>query len=354
MKTDLHNFSIYNLYRDVVEKVSEAHATTDFPKALGQLMQAQILNLYQVDTTTNFSRWTKASTVSTYRPEERYALTNIGLMKRRREGQGATETSLKEISYLVQTTNWALEIEITREMVINDNLGIFNDLAQQFVNSALDTQAEEVIKLLTTPGNAYDGFPFYVTAGDRVNDSSFSISGGGIWTPTLEAAQALVSAGIVMETYTDPFREERYVGMSPDRIVMAPTYIDRVRTLLTVEEVVDTVNDTTIANPARGLIPVENVIKETRLLRYGDDRSLYMFTNPAQRAAFEIAYLRGKTDPVVYLKERPTTIVAGSDSNPPRQSTHDYPFDDITYRAQLDFEPNLAEPRGVYRLTCLG
>lgn len=336
------SLSLRKLYQEIV---NEAHSVTDFPIALQRLIQLQVIEMFRVSETSSFERWTKEVNVSSFRDEEFVSLTNIGLMKKKNEGAGNKETSLSEVSYKARVEPYSNELTITRQMVVNDQLNAFGDLASAFVTAARDTQAELAITTLVSPGLAYNGNPFYSLSAHN-NDLTYSDAGIDPFSTTINTANALVNARVQMVNQRDPFRPDRIVGVSPQYIICPPSYTDRLKLVLTSELVTDPVNDVLVANPARNMIPVENLIEEVRLESFtGLGSYIYLVANPQVRPAFLLSYLNANNTPQVYMKQSPLISVNGGG-----RSDFDYPFDDLTYVGALDFGFNVGEPLGVIRL----
>lgn len=327
------------------EYVAEAHSVTDFPVALGKLVQIQIVDLFSTDNTSTFNSWMRKSSVGSFRKEDRLSFTNLPLLKKKNEGSGNEEGTLYEVNYQIQAETYSLDLVITRQMVVNDSLNAFGDLAQGFITSAIDTQSELAVTTLVNPGLAYDGIAFYNDS-SHSNDSTYTDAGVAPFAPTINTANALVAARVKMLNQRDPYHPERFIGKKPNYIVCAPSYFNNLQLILTSDTVVDPANDVMVPNPAKNLISPANLIEEPRLESYiGLGDYIYMLLDPVQRPGFEVAYLNGQDSPEVFMKESPLIRLNGGG-----RSDFDYPFDDITYHARLDFGMNTAEPRAVLRL----
>lgn len=147
---------------------------------------------------------------------------------------------LKAYSYTIQNRDWEATIEVKRNDIEDDNLGIYRPQAEMAGYSAAYLPDEIVADLINDAATnlGIDGKPFLATD-HQVNGSSVSNTGTKkLDCSTLAKAQGSYGAArTAMRKITD--EEGRPLGIKPNILLVPPALEDTARTLLTVDKLED-------------------------------------------------------------------------------------------------------------------
>jgi len=171
---------------------------------------------------------------------------------------------------------------LTRQAVINDDLGAFADSSAAFGRGAAQTEAELLVSLLTANSgngaNLADGSPLYGTGANRGNKAA---TGAAIGVDTLGAARQALREMKDIDGITP-------INATPRHLVVGPSLET------TAEQFLHTISavDSTKVNPFAGALTLH---VDPRLT----DNSWRLFADPAEVATILVAYLNGADGPMV-------------------------------------------------------
>ena len=192
-------------------------------------------------------------------------------------------------SYTVQGDTYARIIVLTREMVINDDLGGFLQLPKIVGRDAARTKEKLIFELILS------------------NPSSFFGSGNANYLSGAGSALAQTS----LTTAAKLFREQKDPSgnllLQVPRMVMVPSALE--------EQAMNLYHETTVAGDAQGTNSNDAAGGTPHLARYrpvvapylgtagglasASDTGWYLLGNPRALPAFEVAYVGGKQFPAV-------------------------------------------------------
>ncbi len=176
-------------------------------------------------------------------------------------------TSRAEGGESMRLKTFARGLTVTCELLINDDLGMLGDMTAALGEAAAQTEADELVKLLTSNPEMSDG------------TSVFDASRGNVGAAGLPSVDALTSTRQTMRTRK---------GMDGKTIIaVAPRYLLVSAALETeAEKVLASIqpNKSEDVNPFGGKL---SLLVETRL----PDDFWYVFADPARLAAMQYAYL---------------------------------------------------------------
>ena len=270
----------------------------------------------------------KKGAVSDFKTHTRYRL--LGNMTLEKVGPGGElkHGQLDEQSFTQKIDTYGIMFSLTRQMIIDDDLGALYDVPYRIGIGAADAISDAVWELLLNPPNDADGNPFYYAPkGSLCAGAPLSVSG-------------LSKAGAAFYKKTQPGvggKEGRPLNVRPKYLLVPPELMDAANVLMTAEMVNETTTTDAPAanrNPHRGAY---EILVSPYLSNPGftgnSTTNYYLIADPNRIPAFEIAFLGGQ--------DRPT--VQQADAN----------FDQlgIVFRGFLDFGVKEQDHRGIMKVT---
>ncbi|MFA5669929.1 MAG: Mu-like prophage major head subunit gpT family protein [Balneolaceae bacterium] len=170
------------------EIANRAMVTADFPLILANVANKVLAQGYDEEMAT-YGLWVKEVDVNDFKTNSDVTLGTSGRLSKLNEAGEITEKQLTESGESWKIESFANEFAITRQMIINDDLGAFNGLLAEFGKMAKRTANGIVYDLLQAKG-AYasykmkDGIAIFNTATHK----NLASSGAALSAATLEAA----------------------------------------------------------------------------------------------------------------------------------------------------------------------
>lgn len=96
-------------------------------------------------------------------------------------------------------------------------------------------------------------------------------------------------------------------------------------------------------NPMQGMLPNDAIIQEPWL---NDPNDWYIFGDAQDRPAFVVAFLRGRQEPFIGLKDPGVRNAMGAGTDP-----YDFEFDSIDYKVRMIFGLGQGEPLAVMKMS---
>ncbi len=150
--------------------------------------------------------------------------------------------SLKALSYTVENDDFEATVEVDRNDIDDDSLGIYGPMAQEAGFSSKQLPDEIVMDLVNNgfTKTGYDGQFFYDTD-HPVGNPAVSVSNKGTFKLKADThANALASLGVArtaIRKFTDD--ELRPLNLIPDTLLVPPALEDTANTLMTAERLED-------------------------------------------------------------------------------------------------------------------
>lgn len=285
------------------------HTTSDFPLIVGDTIGRTLRAAYQA-APAGVRRLGRQTTARDFRTVNKIMLGEAPTLEKLDEHgeiQAGTMAEAKE-AYKVET--FARKIGVTRQVLVNDDLGAFADLARRMGQAAAETEARVLVDLLEGPsGNGptmSDGKALF-----HADHGNKAASGGAIADDTLSAAR------LAMRSQT---------GLSGQPISATPKY-------LLVPPAQETTAEKWLASIAAAKAADVNPFSGSLSLvvepRLSSATRWYVSADPAEIDGLEYAYLAGGEGPQVETK-------AGWD------------VDGVEIRVILDFGAGFIDWRGWY------
>ncbi len=224
--------------------------------------------------------------VNDFKQVTRYRLTGQGTFEKVGPDGELKHAQLTEESFTNQIDTYGKIISLTRQMIINDDLEAFLDIPRILGRqAALAVESAVFTLLLSNPNNFFSA----------ANKNFFSGASSALQISSLTTAEQL---------FLDQTDQDGKPILITPAILLVPTSLKVTAQQLMTET---RVNETTTAdkpkpsnNPHVGKwIPLASPYLNSQGIAGGSATAWYLFANPADVAAMEIAYLRGQRTPTI-------------------------------------------------------
>lgn len=260
---------------------------SDFAVVLENVMYKVLLARYaQADDT--WRRFCGTDSVQDFRPANRYRMGSFGVLPLKPEGAEYPITSIPDgFKLQISTQTYGQKIQISREAIVNDDMGAILDQMGQFGRAAGLTIEKAVYDLLAQnaglgPTITYNG----------VTQTLFHASFGNIGTGGAISMASLEGDRVLMKSQKDPNSNE-YLSLAP-RTLLVPVGIEGTANQINRAKYDPTAGAGFEApNIVGGLF--NDVVGTPRLT--GTRR--YMFVDPAIVAALKVVFLNGDQTPMM-------------------------------------------------------
>ncbi|MET4129991.1 prohead protease/major capsid protein fusion protein [Roseovarius sp. MBR-6] len=255
------------------------HTTSDFPIILGDTVGRVLRDAYQA-APSGIRRLGRQTTARDFRAVNKIMLGEAPLLEKLNEHGEIKAGTMAEAREAYKVETWARKIGITRQVLVNDDLGAFADLARRMGQAAAETEARILVTLLEAgSGNGptmSDGKTlFHADHGNKAG------TGAAISDATLSAARLALR--------TQKGIEDRTIRVTPRNLLVPPALET------TAEKWLASIAPATAAdvNPFSGSL---SLVVEPRLS--GATR-WYVTADPGEIDGLEFAYLSGAEGPQV-------------------------------------------------------
>ncbi|MEM7006510.1 MAG: prohead protease/major capsid protein fusion protein [Pseudomonadota bacterium] len=255
-----------------------AHTTSDFPNLLTSTANRALMQSYQA-AASPVKAMARQRLHRDFRP-----MTKIRLGGMPSLGKVAENGEIKSVTRDTSKETFALDtygsiFSLTRQALVNDDLGAFGEFATTAGRAAAETEAELLVTLLTSNPNMDDGTPLFDASHGNIATSGSAIS-----------VSALHDARLSMRKQKG--LNDKPINAVPRFLLVAP---DRETEA---EQVLAELNATTVAeqNPFAGRM---TLAVDPRL----PDSAWYVFADPASIPVLEYAYLSSAQGPQIASRE---------------------------------------------------
>lgn len=283
------------------------HTTSDFPIILGNTVGRVLRDAYQV-APSGIRRLGRQTSARDFRAVNKIMLGEAPLLEKLNEAGEIKAGTMAEAREAYKIETWAKKIGITRQVLVNDDLGAFADLARRMGQAAAETEARILVTLLEAgSGNGptmSDGKTlFHADHGNKAG------TGAVISDATLSAARLALR--------TQKGIEDRTIRVTPRNLLVPPALET------TAEKWLASIAPATAAdvNPFSGSL---SLVVEPRL---SSATRWYVTADPGEIDGLEFAYLSGAEGPQV-------------------ESRSGWDVDGVEIRVILDFGAGFIDHRG--------
>jgi len=304
-------------------KLCEAMGTSDFSYLLTADMNAQLLQM-QGAVDVSYRNWTRPIRVNDFKNTPLPALeAPIRNLQERDAQTGLPVTYLGESQYNISVKNLADSLELTRQAVINDALGVFNSVPEIFARSAAMTA-----EYLATSQIA-------VAAGPDTTLFPTNDSHGNYTTAELSVAGVIAAANkmaIQTDVKGNPLNLQPKGIMVPPALRMKAQEIVKALTVERYDLSSEVGYKTTGNNPLAGLeISVNTQIPVVSASNTYKNKQWYLYADPIQnRPAVAFATLNSQPNARIFRKAPDAQVIGGG------MDAYSYEMATIGYKVEWD------------------
>jgi len=260
-------------------KMSEALTVADFPLYFARTLSRMVLDRYNYQVGA-WKQYTKMDQVPDYTEAERYRFTETERLERRRDKEESYATYIEEAQFKLAVDDYAKQIDFSRRVLVNDDLGAFNDIPLKMADSARRFEDWYVSALydnaltqaaLVALGANYSGTGRLTTANLAIAYNAFAQRVDG---------QALPLA------------------ISPTYLVIPKILELQAKTILQSEKIAELATNAT--NVLRGSL---QIVVDPYIIPTAPNIQWYLFAAPSDVAAIHVARMQGVAEgPRMYMK----------------------------------------------------
>ena len=300
--------------------ISAAFSTTNLNYILSRTVNAILLEAFNyVD-----SGWKKAfkiGSVSDFKKASRYRLNSDLTYQPLTDGGNIKHGQIEDEAFEVKADTRAIMFALTRKDIINDDLGALTELPRSFGIGAAETINQVCWKLFMNPANVGGTAFYHASAGTLKANCPLNLD-------NLSAARAAF--------FNKTKKSGAPLGVPPTVLVVPIALEDKALMLTKATQLNNgtTSDQPADYNPQYGRFQVVGVpyLGNSTYTGYSDT-SWYLLADPRRLAAFEIAFLNGKTAPTVDRAETNFDTLG------------------IQYRAYIDFGVSQQDQRAILKCT---
>lgn len=258
------------------------HTTSDFPIILGDTVGRVLRDSYQA-APSGIRQLGRQTAARDFRSVNKIMLGEAPLLEKLNEHGEIKAGTMAEAREAYKVETWARKIGITRQVLVNDDLGAFSDLARRMGQAAAETEARILVDLLeSNSGN-----------GPKLTDNKtlfHSDHGNKAGSGTVISDATLSSARLALRTQKGI--EDRTIRVTPKYLLVPPALETEA------EKWLASVSPAKAAdvNPFSGSL---TLVVEPRL---ASATRWYVTADPGEIDGLEYAYLSGNEGPQVESK----------------------------------------------------
>jgi len=311
--------------------IREALTTSDFPELFGDVLDRQVLASYKaVDPV--WKAFVKMSTNKDFKDSYRFAITGGDQYLAEVAEKGEYSASERnEDHYTLALKKYGRQFDISWESLINDDLGALKDTPERFARAAVRSEHRIVTGLYARNAATY-------IAGHN------NLSAGALTIAYLEGGLEAMAAQT--DANGEPIMNRAKYLVVPPALEMTARQILTSTSKMWLSAVA----------PRAEAYPTTNVVAQMGLTLIVDPylpvidtndgaTGWYLFSDPKDIAALEVAHLRGHERPEICMKASDKVSVGGGSISP---LEGDFATDNVLYRVRLCFGGTTLDWRATY------
>lgn len=269
---------------DTVMTRSASHATADFPNALLGAGARIVAHAYGEAASPIERNLVVYGTAPDFRPVTEVGLSGLPNLQPISENGEIAHVTAAEAATSWKLGTYAAALNVSRQMLVNDDLNLFGQIAAELGRAARRTETSAIVALLA------DGAGAGPLMGDGV--ALFHASHGNVAASGAAVTEASLQAGLLAIQAQTGLGGE-VIGLRANYLLVAPAQEIAARKVLAAV----TPAKASDANPLAGVV---DVLVDARLsgLRW------YLFCAPASAPVLKVGRLAGQSGPVVQQQER--------------------------------------------------
>ncbi len=172
--------------------------TSDFPLLLAGVASKALMRGYE-DEPASHRAWVQDVEVSNFKPQSRVAISEAPALEMIPEAGEYTQGALTERSESYQLATYGRILALTRQAIINDDIGGFTRIPQAFGASAARKEADVVYNLLTANPVMSDGVALFNAAHGNLasNGAALSVSSLGAAKAAMRLQRGIGGLGVL-------------------------------------------------------------------------------------------------------------------------------------------------------------
>lgn len=294
------------------EIVKFALSTSDFPDVLANVANKILLDAYQV-AAPSYKRWAKQSTAPDFKPVTRVRIGEFPNFVELAEGGTITYGSVADSKEQYGLKTYSGGLLITREMIINDDLGAIRQMFEGVGTQAAILENKKVYEALTSNPTMSDGVALFHT-----NHGNLAGTGGAISITTLDAGSVAMMTQKGLDGKTPLNIPPRFLIVPHAKRVTAVQYTNVPNIVVTKQA---------DFNPFAGQL---EVVADANL-DVASATAWYLAADPMACPTVEYAYLDGAQGPQIQRIDNPDDVLG------------------LKLKAWLDFGAKAIDWRGLYK-----
>lgn len=297
-------------YSDRFELAREAiNSTSSFPIALSNVANKALMQGYETAPST-FATWAGKGSNRDFKPAKRFLLSEAAELKLVPEGGQFKDSQMSEAGTNVSVLTFGRTFSLTRQAIINDDLGVFNDISSKFGRAAKNKINNMVYDLLSGNTVLEDGKALF--SADRKN----------LATTGSELSVVSLAAGVAAMRRQKHIGENRNLNISPTYLIVPPEL--EALAYQVVKSVVDPARSNDTVNPFSGRF---TIVVDAALT---DPHAWYLASRPTDVQTIEVTYLNGIETPRL-------------------ETQTGFKVDGIEYKVAMDCNATALDFRGLYK-----
>ena len=272
---------------EIASKVLAQHSTSDFPLILEDAINKSLQRGFE-GYPKIWNRIARTGSVSDFKTVKLLKLGSFSSLATKLEGAEYTAGTLSEEREQLTASTKGRFIQLTREMIINDDLSAFSDMAMMLGSAAARTVNADVLGVLTTNGTTSDGYNLFST--DHAN-----LTGSG----TAISVASLSLGRKTMRVQKDPSGLEAQ-NIQPSFLLVPVGKEDLAREVILSAYNTDSTGSLK-RNPIQDWGALE--VLSDPLLDTNSTTAWYLIADPAIRPLLEIRFLDGQQTPYIDNEE---------------------------------------------------
>ena len=280
-------------------------STSDFPLILAATANKSLMAGYEVAAST-FQFWARTGSLNDFKAATRLKFSDVGKLKLVPENQHYTETKRTEKKETIQLGTYARMWTMSRQGIINDDIGAFTTTLFGFGVEAKMLPNDLAIAVLTANAAMTDGFDLFST--QHANYGTLTARRLDTLAHAQDALKYMRGLMAKQKQYQQAEEAEtaRYLNLRPKIwLVNADNEYYARQTIASATDASQT--NPGVENPFKNL--GITVVSEQNIQTDDTDYSHYIFADPRIAAVVEVAFLQGNQMP--YTEELDQTDTDG-------------------------------------------
>jgi phage head maturation protease len=254
------------------------HTTSDFPIILEGVTNRTLRAAYDVYPQT-FKAFTKRVTAVDFRDMHRIQVGEVGDLKKVNEHGEYESTTFGEAKEKYRIATYGRIIGITRQVIINDDLGVFTNMAGKFGNAVARLESRTVWNVIIDNMKMFSD-----------NTALFHANHGNLGTAALITPESVNEGRSMMAKHKD-IDDVDVLDIKPKFLLHAPEVAFQMAQLFA------PINATKITDIVPEYVRALTPIEEGRLSAINSGKAWFMVADPNQIDTIEYAYLEGNEGP---------------------------------------------------------